>query len=182
VIPADAATTVAALREELARSEERARLHAAEAQRIGEALGAANARAASVALALDKTAAALRAICRADRTTYNHHERRPWDGKAPREAGGTIWLTPREQAARALRGPRRDRPERRRPGAGAARPADSLRLDALRRRLDVHRGRRRVVTLRRLIFAGAVAAALNASRGHTYEPPKAARRKGAPSK
>lgn len=52
---------------------------------------------------IEEIAATLRAICRADRTTYAHHEPRSWDGKEPREVGGTIWLTPREQADRALR-------------------------------------------------------------------------------
>jgi hypothetical protein len=43
----------------------------------------------------------LRAIAMADKTTYEHHESRPRDGKAPE--GGTIWLTPRELALHALR-------------------------------------------------------------------------------
>lgn len=48
-------------------------------------------------------AAVLRAICRADRTRYDHHEPRAWDGKRPKEDGGTIWLTPREKAESALK-------------------------------------------------------------------------------
>jgi len=51
----------------------------------------------------EEIAATLRAICRAGATVYVHHEARPWDGKKPREGGGTIWLTPREHADRALR-------------------------------------------------------------------------------
>ena len=45
--------------------------------------------------------ALLRAIAMSDRTTYEHHEKRPRDGKKPE--GGTIWLTPREMAIAALR-------------------------------------------------------------------------------
>lgn len=48
-------------------------------------------------------AAVLRAICRADRTVYAHHEPRAWDGRRPEKDGGTIWLTPREKAESALR-------------------------------------------------------------------------------
>jgi hypothetical protein len=44
----------------------------------------------------------LRTIAMVDRTTYQHHEERPRDGKRPEEAGGTIWLTPREIALRLL--------------------------------------------------------------------------------
>lgn len=68
-----------------------ARAEAAEA-----ALDAARAKPSAVA-------AVLRAICRADRTRYDHHEPRAWDGKRPKEDGGTIWLTPREKAESALR-------------------------------------------------------------------------------
>lgn len=106
--------TIAVLREELARTEERARLHASESNRLGEQLAQANHRAVCAEMERDSAqtitratfeslANTLRAICRADRTTYNHHEARAWDGQPPRENGGTIWLTPREQAAHALR-------------------------------------------------------------------------------
>lgn len=43
----------------------------------------------------------LRAIAMGDKTTYQHHEVRPRDGRAPE--GGTIWLTPRELALEALK-------------------------------------------------------------------------------
>ena len=68
------------------------------------------ARAEAAEAALDTAqakpsafAAVLRAICRADRTRYDHHEPRAWDGKRPKEDGGTIWLTPREKAESALK-------------------------------------------------------------------------------
>ena len=69
----------------------RARAEAAEA-----AIDAARAKPSAFA-------AVLRAICRADRTRYDHHEPRAWDGKRPKEDGGTIWLTPREKAESALK-------------------------------------------------------------------------------
>ena len=74
----------------------RARAEAAEA-----ALDAARAKTSAFA-------AVLRAICRADRTRYDHHEPRAWDGKRPKEDGGTIWLTPREKAESTLRRLARD--------------------------------------------------------------------------
>ena len=42
-------------------------------------------------------------IVRNDATTYDHHQARRWDRKKPADAGGTIWLTPREMARQALR-------------------------------------------------------------------------------
>ena len=45
--------------------------------------------------------ALLRTIAMNDRTTYEHHESRPRDGREPE--GGTIWLTPREMAIDALK-------------------------------------------------------------------------------
>ena len=50
-----------------------------------------------------RLADALRAIAMNDRTTYDHHEKRPRDGRAPGEDGGTIWITPREIAIGALK-------------------------------------------------------------------------------
>jgi hypothetical protein len=47
---------------------------------------------------------AFRYVALADRTTYEHHEKRPRDGKRPEEIGGTIWLTPREVALDVLKG------------------------------------------------------------------------------
>jgi len=47
--------------------------------------------------------AMLRDIYRNDRTHYEHHEPRSWDGKTPDSYDGTIWLTPREIAVHALR-------------------------------------------------------------------------------
>lgn len=46
----------------------------------------------------------LQAIYRNDKTRYQHHEDRPWDGLRPGESvfGGSIWLTPRELAGRML--------------------------------------------------------------------------------
>lgn len=44
----------------------------------------------------------LQEVVRSDRTTYQHHEARPFDGLLPSEAGGTIWLTPKEMARHAL--------------------------------------------------------------------------------
>lgn len=45
----------------------------------------------------------LQTIYRCDKTRYDHHEKRTWDGKLPEDEGGTIWLTPREMAGQALR-------------------------------------------------------------------------------
>jgi hypothetical protein len=47
--------------------------------------------------------ATLQSIVRNDKTDYRHHESRPWDGRKPGAEGGSIWLTPRELATRALR-------------------------------------------------------------------------------
>lgn len=44
--------------------------------------------------------AMLQTIVRNDETRFEHHQPRRWDGKRP--TGGTIWLTPREMARRAL--------------------------------------------------------------------------------
>jgi len=46
--------------------------------------------------------AALRSCARSDKTTYEHHEPRRFDGLRPEDDGGTIWLTPREIARCAL--------------------------------------------------------------------------------
>ena len=54
---------------------------------------------------------ALRAAARNDKSHYDHHEPRPFDGmkpmddRLPSEQRGSIWLTPREIARRALREP-----------------------------------------------------------------------------
>jgi hypothetical protein len=54
---------------------------------------------------------ALRAAARNDKSRYDHHEPRPFDGMRPMdesmppEQRGSIWLTPREIARRALREP-----------------------------------------------------------------------------
>jgi hypothetical protein len=46
----------------------------------------------------------LQAIVRNDETHFEHHQPRRWDGKAPSDVGsGSIWLTPREMARRALK-------------------------------------------------------------------------------
>ncbi|MDF1565293.1 MAG: hypothetical protein P1V51_19810 [Deltaproteobacteria bacterium] len=46
---------------------------------------------------------AMRAIERNDKTSYNHHEARPFDGKIPDEIdGGTCFLTPREISQYAI--------------------------------------------------------------------------------
>jgi len=45
----------------------------------------------------------LQTIVRNDRSNYRHHEPRPWDDRRPDVEGGTIWLTPKELATRALR-------------------------------------------------------------------------------
>jgi hypothetical protein len=47
-----------------------------------------------------QTISLLRAIAMADKARYEHHEKRERDGKRPE--GGTIWLTPRQMALRAL--------------------------------------------------------------------------------
>lgn len=44
---------------------------------------------------------ALQNVIKNDKTYYNHHDPRP-DGRLPKEDGGTIWLTPKEIAKRAL--------------------------------------------------------------------------------
>ncbi len=46
----------------------------------------------------------LQAIVRNDKTHYDHHDRREWDGLAPGESifGGSIWLSPREIARSIL--------------------------------------------------------------------------------
>lgn len=45
----------------------------------------------------------LRGVITNDKTKYQHHEARRWDEKKPHEVdGGTIFLTPRELAQRAL--------------------------------------------------------------------------------
>lgn len=48
-----------------------------------------------------RMAKALKGVIENDKTHYNHHDPRP-DGRLPREDGGTIWLTPKEIAKRAL--------------------------------------------------------------------------------
>ena len=50
---------------------------------------------------------ALRAVARNDKSRYDHHEARPFDGMRPMQAKdpGSIWLTPREIARRVLREP-----------------------------------------------------------------------------
>jgi len=45
---------------------------------------------------------ALRSCARSDKTTYEHHEPRRFDGRKPEDVNGTIWLTPREIARGAL--------------------------------------------------------------------------------
>lgn len=47
----------------------------------------------------------LRMAARNDKTSYRHHEARPFDGRKPMSADGTIWLTPREIARRILEDP-----------------------------------------------------------------------------
>jgi len=54
-------------------------------------------------LAITKLQLALRAAARNDKSNYNHHETRPFDNTKPNP--GTIWLTPREIARRALSEP-----------------------------------------------------------------------------
>ena len=53
---------------------------------------------------IDELENALRGAARNDKTRYDHHEARPFDGKSPHP--GTIWLTPREIARRFLREPK----------------------------------------------------------------------------
>lgn len=48
---------------------------------------------------------ALRRAARNDKTSYRHHEIRPFDGRKPATDNGTIWLTPREIARRILNEP-----------------------------------------------------------------------------
>lgn len=45
---------------------------------------------------------ALYSVYRNDRTEYEHHEPRPFDGQKPRSEGGTCWLTPKEIARRMI--------------------------------------------------------------------------------
>ena len=48
---------------------------------------------------------ALRSCARNDKTSYFHHEPRPFDGRRPTQVegtAGTIWLTPREIARQVL--------------------------------------------------------------------------------
>jgi hypothetical protein len=52
---------------------------------------------------IERLRTALRDCARNDRSRYNHHEPRPFDGKKP--SPGTIWLTPREIARSVLREP-----------------------------------------------------------------------------
>lgn len=51
----------------------------------------------------DRLKTALRNAARNDKTRYNHHEPRPFDGQKP--SPGTIWLTPREIARSVLQEP-----------------------------------------------------------------------------
>ena len=62
-------------------------------------------REAALRAWIAETRKCLEAIVRNDRSReYEHHEKRPSDGKTPREAStGTKWLTPREIARGALR-------------------------------------------------------------------------------
>lgn len=53
-------------------------------------------------LARETLVEGLRLIALSDKTAYEHHEKRYQDGKLPETVGGTIWLTPREVALRAL--------------------------------------------------------------------------------
>ncbi len=59
---------------------------------------------ASLAAMIVKLQLALRNAARNDKSRYDHHEPRPWDGKKP-DPDGTIWLTPREIARHALQEP-----------------------------------------------------------------------------
>lgn len=52
---------------------------------------------------IERLRTALRNAARNDKTRYNHHETRPFDGKKP--SPGTIWLTPREIARSVLQEP-----------------------------------------------------------------------------
>ena len=60
---------------------------------------------------VDELERALRAAARNDKSHYDHHEPRPFDGMKPMsdsmppERRGSIWLTPREIARRVLREP-----------------------------------------------------------------------------
>lgn len=46
----------------------------------------------------------LQQIVRNDETRFDHHQARRWDGRRPGEEGsGSIWLTPKDLAKRALR-------------------------------------------------------------------------------
>lgn len=70
---------------------------AAEMDRRGEVIERLEAR-------IDALESALRAAARNDRSRYDHHEARPFDGKTP-GPDGSIWLTPREIARSVLREP-----------------------------------------------------------------------------
>ena len=65
----------------------------------------AAARESALRAERERLRAALENIIRNDRSReYEHHEKRPWDGKKPSEVGvGTRWLTPREIAKDALK-------------------------------------------------------------------------------
>lgn len=60
----------------------------AEAERLGN-------------IEIERLKQALQNVIKNDKTYYNHHDPRP-DGRLPKEDGGTIWLTPKEIAKRAL--------------------------------------------------------------------------------
>ena len=51
---------------------------------------------------IERLRTALEDCAQLDLTHYEHHQPRR-DGREPKEDGGTIWLTPREIATRALR-------------------------------------------------------------------------------
>lgn len=55
---------------------------------------------------VERLKGALRLMARCDRSKpYEHHEPRHFDNRLPRDAGGTVWLTPREIARNFLREP-----------------------------------------------------------------------------
>ena len=60
-------------------------------------------RAQAVAEAWSKLEPLLEGIIENDKTAYMHHEARPFDGKTPKEDGGTIWWTPRQLARTVLK-------------------------------------------------------------------------------
>lgn len=55
----------------------------------------------AMAVEIEGLKQALRNCARNDRSSYSHHEPRPFDGTQP--SPGSIWLTPREIARGALR-------------------------------------------------------------------------------